>query len=81
VESLSLEAFRRCVYVALRDIVHGHDEDGLLVGLDDLTTVFQPSFYNPVIRTAEDILSTMSYCRIRGSCISARQSCSSQRLP
>jgi len=28
--------------VALRDVVSGHGRDGLMVGLDDLSGVFQP---------------------------------------
>ena len=30
------------VGVALRDTVSGHDGDGLMVGLDDLSGLFQP---------------------------------------
>jgi len=30
------------VGVALRDMVSGHDGDGLMVGLDDLSGLFQP---------------------------------------
>jgi len=38
----SLEVFRNCGYVALRDVVSGHGEDRLTVGLDDLRGLFQP---------------------------------------
>lgn len=31
-ESLSLELFKKCVDVALRDVVGGHDGDGLRLG-------------------------------------------------
>jgi len=31
VESLSLEVLRNCVDVALRDVVSGHGEDGLVL--------------------------------------------------
>ena len=41
-ESLSLEAFKNCVDVALRDEVSGHTGDGLMVGLGDLRGLFQP---------------------------------------
>ena len=41
-ESLSLEVFKKRVDVALRDVVSGHGEDGLMVGLDDLRSLFQP---------------------------------------
>jgi len=34
VESPSLEVFRKCVYVALRDVVSGHGGDELTIGLD-----------------------------------------------
>ena len=30
------------VGVALRDMVSGHDGDGLMVGMDDLSGLFQP---------------------------------------
>ena len=36
VQSLSLEMFKNCVDVALRDVVSGHSGGGLLVGLDGL---------------------------------------------
>jgi len=42
VESLSLEAFNNCVDVALRDMVRGHGEDRLVVGLHVLSGLFQP---------------------------------------
>ena len=41
-ESLSLEVFKNCGDVALRDVVSGHGEVGLMVGLDDLSGLFQP---------------------------------------
>ena len=40
-ESLSLEVFKKCVDVALRDIISGHSGNGLMVGCDDLG-LFQP---------------------------------------
>jgi len=43
VESPSMEAFRMRVDVALRDVVSGHGGDGLMVALDDLRDLFQPS--------------------------------------
>lgn len=39
-ESLSLELFKKCVDVALRDMAGGHGGDGLMVGLD-ITALFQ----------------------------------------
>ena len=42
VQSLSLEVFKNCVDVALRDVVSGHGEGGLLVGLGGLGGLFQP---------------------------------------
>jgi len=42
VVSLSLEVFKYCVHVVLRDVVSGHGEDGLMVGLGDLRGLFQP---------------------------------------
>ncbi len=42
VESPSLEVFKNCGDVALRDVVSGHGGDGLMVGLDDLSGLFQP---------------------------------------
>jgi len=41
-KSLSLEVFQNCEDVALRDIIIGHDGNGLTVGLDDLRGLFQP---------------------------------------
>ena len=41
VESLSLEVFKNRVDVALRDVVSGHGRDGLMVGLNDLSGLFQ----------------------------------------
>ena len=42
VESPSMEVFQNCVDVALRDMVSGHDGDGLMFGLGDLRGLFQP---------------------------------------
>ena len=42
VESPSLEVFREKLDVALRDVVSGRGENGLMVGLDDLKGLFQP---------------------------------------
>jgi len=42
VKSLSPEVFKKCVVVALRDVVSGHGGDGLTVVLDDLRGLFQP---------------------------------------
>jgi len=39
VESLSLEVFKNHVDVALRDVVSGHGDDSLTVGLDDLRSL------------------------------------------
>ena len=41
VESPSLEVFKNRVDVALRDVVSGHGRDGLMVGLNDLSGLFQ----------------------------------------
>ena len=41
VESPSLEVFKSPGDVALRDMVSGHGGDGLVVGLDDLSGLFQ----------------------------------------
>ena len=40
-ESPSLQVFKNHVDVVLRDIVSGHGGDGLTVGLDDPTGLFQ----------------------------------------
>jgi len=42
VESPSLEVFKKHVDVALRDLVSGLGEGGLVVGVDDLCRPFQP---------------------------------------
>jgi len=42
VESPPLEVFMKRADVALRDVVSGHGGDGLMVGLDDLSGLFQP---------------------------------------
>ena len=42
VKSLSLEVFKGRVVVALRDMVIGHGDDGLMVGLGDLSGLLQP---------------------------------------
>ena len=42
VESPFLEVLKNSVDVALRGMVSRHDGDGLMVGLDDLSGVFQP---------------------------------------
>jgi len=41
-ESPSLEVFKKCGDVALRDVVSGHGGDGSVVGPDDLSSLFQP---------------------------------------
>ena len=41
-ESLSLAVFKKCADVALRDVVSGHGGDGLMVGLGNLSGLFQP---------------------------------------
>ena len=35
-----MEVFKKCVDVALRDMVNGHDGDELIVGLGDLRDLF-----------------------------------------
>ena len=40
VESPSLEEFKNCVDVALRDMASGCGRDGLMVGIDDLRGFF-----------------------------------------
>ena len=42
-ESLSMEVFKKCTEVALRDVISGFSGYGLVVGLDDLRGPFQPS--------------------------------------
>lgn len=39
--SASLEVFRKCRDVALRDVASGHGGDGLLVGIVDLCGLYQ----------------------------------------
>ena len=41
-ESLSLEMVKKYVDVALSDMVSGHSDDGLIVGLYDLSGLLQP---------------------------------------
>jgi len=41
-ELLSLEAFKKCEAVALKDTVSGHGGDGLMIGRSDLSGLFQP---------------------------------------
>ena len=42
VESPSLEVFRSCGDVTLRDVVSRHGGDGSMVGLGDLSGLFKP---------------------------------------
>ena len=42
VESPSLELFKKCGDVALRDMVSEHSGDRSTVGLDELCNLFQP---------------------------------------
>ena len=42
VESPCLEVFKKRGEVTLRDMVNGHGRDGLVVGLSDLSGLFQP---------------------------------------
>ena len=42
VQSLLLEVFKKRVGVALRDAVSGGGGDGLVIGLGDLSGLFQP---------------------------------------
>ena len=42
VQSPSLEVFKNCGDVALRDVVCGHGGDVLVVGPDDLRGLFKP---------------------------------------
>ena len=41
-KSPSLEVFKKCVDVSLKDTVSGHGGDGLMIGPDDLSGLFQP---------------------------------------
>ena len=41
-QSLSMEVFKNCVDVAVRDVVNGHGGDGRTVRLGDLRDPFQP---------------------------------------
>ena len=41
VESPGLEVFKNCVDMAVRDVVSGHGGDGVMVGLNDLSGIFQ----------------------------------------
>jgi len=41
-ESLSLQVFKKRGAVALRDVVGGHGQGGLMIGLDDLSGLSQP---------------------------------------
>jgi len=43
--SPSREDFEKCVGMALRDMVSGHGCNGLMVGLDDLSGLFQPQWF------------------------------------
>ena len=42
VESLTLEVFNKRGNVALRDMVSGHSDNGLTIGLGDFSAHFQP---------------------------------------
>ena len=42
VESPFLKMFRKCIGMVLGVLVGGYGEDGLLAGLDDLRSLFQP---------------------------------------
>lgn len=42
VEALSLEVIKKRVDVGLRAMVNGHGQDGLAVGVDELSGLFQP---------------------------------------
>ena len=41
-ESPPLELIKNCGDVTLRDMVSGHGGDGLIIGLNDLSSLFQP---------------------------------------
>ena len=42
VQSPSLEVFQNCVDMTVRDVVSGHGDDGLMVGLGAPGGLFQP---------------------------------------
>jgi len=42
VESLSSVVSKKCMDMALSDMVSGHGGSGLMVGMDDLSDLFQP---------------------------------------
>ena len=60
VESLSLEVFKNCGDVALRDVVSGHGGDGLMIGLHGLRGLFQPDIkkFLPHVHLVENTVKT-----------------------
>jgi len=57
VESPSLEVFKNCEDVALRDMVSRYGRNGLLVGLHDLGGLFQPQrFYYCIILSTQHLM-------------------------
>lgn len=49
-ESVTLEAFKKCVDVSLRDMVCGHGGDRSTIGLDDISGLFLSQiFYEHMI--------------------------------